>query len=134
MIFPEGMGDYNLLIKFFKFGIVGVSGTAVDFGVTYLLKERGRLNKYFANSCGFMVAVSTNYFFNRIFTFESHGEVTTQYLKFVSIGIIGMAMNNYFIYLFDKKFGFNFYFSKLLATFIVMIWNFGANLLFTFNQ
>lgn len=127
------MNDYSLLIKFFKFGIVGVSGTAVDFGVTYLLKEKALLNKYFANSCGFMVAVTTNYIFNRIFTFESHGDISSQYIKFVGIGLIGMGLNNYIIYLFDKKFGFNFYFSKLLATFIVMVWNFGANYLVTFQ-
>lgn len=127
------MNYYELFIKFFKFGLVGISGTAVDFGVTYLLKEKGKLNKYFANSCGFMVAVSTNYIFNRIFTFASHGDIAAQYFKFVAIGLIGMGLNNYFIYIFDKKFGFNFYFSKLLATLIVMIWNFGANYLFTFQ-
>ena len=36
----------ELFIKFFKFGLVGVSGVVVDFGVTWLLKEQLRLNKY----------------------------------------------------------------------------------------
>jgi putative flippase GtrA len=29
----------NYTDLFFKFGIVGVSGTAVDFGITYSIKE-----------------------------------------------------------------------------------------------
>ena len=127
------MNYTDLFIKFFKFGIVGVSGTAVDFGVTYSLKERAKLNKYLANSIGFTVAVSTNYFLNRIFTFESQGDMTFEYIKFVLIGIIGMGLNNLFIYLFEKRFGLNFYVAKIAATLIVMLWNFGGSLLFAFK-
>jgi putative flippase GtrA len=127
------MNYTDLFIKFFKFGIVGVSGTAIDFGVTYALKEWAKLNKYLANSIGFTVAVSTNYFLNRIFTFESQGDMTFEYIKFVLIGIIGMGLNNLFIYLFEKRFGLNFYVAKIAATLIVMLWNFGGSLLFAFK-
>ncbi len=126
------MINYDLLIKFIKFGIVGVSGTAVDFGVTYSFKEWAKWNKYLANSIGFMVAVTTNYIFNRIFTFQSQGDITTQYLKFVLIGIIGMGLNNLIIYFCEKRFRLNFYIAKVAATLIVMLWNFGGNLFFTF--
>lgn len=126
------MNYTELLFKFFKFGLVGVSGTAVDFGVTYSFKEWVKLNKYLANSIGFMVAVTTNYIFNRIFTFESQGDVMSQYMKFVAVGIIGMAMNNLIIYLCEKHFKLNFYISKIAATLVVMVWNFLGNYLFTF--
>lgn len=128
------MNYSDLFFKFFKFGIVGVSGTAIDFGVTYMLKEWLKTNKFVANSIGFSVAVTTNFIFNRIFTFHSENpDIWGQYFKFCSIGLVGLAMNNAIIYLCEKKFGFNFYFSKLLATLVVMVWNFGANMLFTFK-
>lgn len=127
------MNYSEIFFKFIKFGIVGVSGTAVDFGVTYSLKEWAKLNKYFANSIGFMVAVTTNYIFNRIFTFHSEGDITSQYLKFVIIGLVGMGLNNLLIYVMDKKFGISFYVAKIIATLIVMLWNFGGSYLFAFK-
>ncbi len=127
------MNYTELFFKFFKFGLVGVSGTAVDFGVTYFFKEWVKLNKYIANSIGFTVAVTTNYLLNRIFTFQSQGDMTAEYFKFLLIGIIGMGLNNLFIYLFEKRFGLNFYVAKIAATLIVMVWNFGGSLLFAFK-
>lgn len=127
------MNYSELFFKFLKFGIVGVSGTAVDFGVTYSLKEWAKLNKYVANSIGFMVAVTTNYIFNRIFTFQSEGDITSQYIKFVLIGLIGMGLNNMLIFLLGKRFGMNFYIAKIVATLVVMLWNFGGSYLFAFK-
>ena len=43
-----------MIEQFFKFCVVGGSGVFVDFGVTYLCKEWLKLNKYVANSLGFL--------------------------------------------------------------------------------
>ncbi len=124
----------ELLIKFFKFGIVGVSGVIVDFGVTWLLKERLRLNKYIANSAGFACAVVSNYALNRIWTFHSSDpQVGIQFAKFTMVALIGLGMNNAIIFFLTERRGVKFYTAKLIATGVVMLWNFGANLLFTFK-
>ena len=124
----------ELLIKFFKFGIVGVSGVVVDFGITWLLKEQLRLNKYIANSAGFACAVVSNYFLNRIWTFHSADpHVGVQFAKFTMVALIGLGMNNGIIYLLTERKGVKFYTAKLVATCVVTIWNFGANYLFMFK-
>jgi putative flippase GtrA len=64
--------DKILIAKFIKFCIVGFSGVFVDFGITWLAKERLRANKYLANSIGFICAASSNYLLNRNWTFKSH--------------------------------------------------------------
>ena len=126
------MGE--LFIKFFKFGIVGVSGVIVDFGITWLLKEQLRLNKYIANSAGFACAVVSNYILNRIWTFHSADpNVGVQFAKFSVVALIGLSMNNGIIYLLTERRGVKFYPAKLVATGVVMLWNFGANYLFTFK-
>lgn len=61
----------ELIFKFIKFGVVGFSGVAIDFGFTYLFKEKLKVQKFAANALGFMIAASSNYFFNRIWTFKS---------------------------------------------------------------
>ena len=50
-----------MLWKFLKFCIVGSSGMIIDFGTTWLLKEKVKINKYLANSTGFILAATSNY-------------------------------------------------------------------------
>lgn len=124
----------DLILKIFKFGVVGASGVVVDFGITWLLKEQLRLNKYVANTTGFVCAVLSNYFLNRVWTFESHDpSVAMQFSKFALAALIGLAINNGIIYLFTERYKVKFYAAKLLATGIVTIWNFWANYTFTFH-
>jgi putative flippase GtrA len=126
--------DQTLLWKFIKFGIVGFSGVFVDFGITWLLKEKVRVNQYIANSAGFMCAVVSNYILNRIWTFHSNDPgVAVQFSKFLLASLIGLALNNAIIYALNERLKVNFYVSKLIATGIVMIWNFWANYTFTFK-
>lgn len=124
----------DLLLKLFKFGIVGASGVVVDFGITWILKEQLRLNKYIANTTGFVCAVLSNYFLNRVWTFESHDpSVATQFSKFALVALIGLGINNGIIYLLTERYKVKFYVAKLIATGIVTVWNFWANYTFTFH-
>lgn len=124
----------ELILKFLKFALVGFSGVFVDFGITWVGRERMKLNQYAANSAGFVAAVISNYVLNRIWTFQnSDPAVAVQFGKFALVALVGLGMNNLIIYLLNGKGKLNFYVSKLAATGIVMIWNFGANYLFTFR-
>ncbi len=126
--------DKLLILKLIKFCVVGASGMAVDFGFTFLLKEKLGANKYLSNSIGFTLAATSNYILNRIWTFESHNpEIATEYLSFLIISLIGLGINNLFLYLMHEKLNFNFYLSKLFSIGIVTIWNFGMNYFFTFK-
>ena len=126
--------ENELIWKFLKFGVVGGSGVFVDFGITWLLKEKLRLNAYVSNSMGFICAVISNFVLNRIWTFESHDpDVAVQFGKFGAIAAVGLAMNNGIIYVLTKRFKANFYVAKLIATGVVTLWNFWANITFTFK-
>ena len=119
--------------QFVKFCIVGGSGVFVDFGVTWLLKEVCRINKYVANSAGFVCAATGNYLLNRIWTFESHDpEIAAQYLRFIGISVIGLLINNAVIYLLNDRLRLPFYLSKVLAIGVVTFWNFFMNYFFNF--
>ena len=59
-----------MILKFLKFIIVGFTGMVVDFSITILLKEKLKIHRYIANSAGFVLAASSNYLFNRLWTFE----------------------------------------------------------------
>lgn len=126
----------NIILKFIKFSLVGFLGMVVDFSITWLLKEKCRLNKYLANSVGFVCAATNNYIFNRIWTFESHQKnIPLEFLSFVVVALIGLLLNNLILYLLtEKKIISNFYLAKLIAIAVIVIWNFVANYLFTFRS
>lgn|SRR5574344_766568 len=122
-----------LVLKFLKFGVVGVSGTLIDFGVTYVCKEIFRIHKFLANAIGFILAATSNYILNRIWTWGSTStQVGVEYLKFFAVSLIGLGINTLIIYLLHEHWKRNFYLAKVGATVVVMVWNFLANNFFTF--
>jgi len=123
----------SLVQKFIKFVIVGFSGLFIDFGFTYLFKEKAKLEKYLSNGLGFTIAASSNYVFNRIWTFQSHDpHLMVEYTQFMVVSAIGLALNTLILWLIVSQLKWNFYFSKLIAMTFVTAWNFGANAFFTF--
>lgn len=125
----------TIFLKFLKFGVVGFSGMLIDFGITWILKEKLKVNAYLSNSIGFISAASSNYFWNRVWTFESENkDIPLEYMSFIIISVVGLLINNLVIYLLTNKFKLNFYLAKLLAIGVVTIWNFGMNFLITFSQ
>jgi putative flippase GtrA len=126
--------DEVFIWKFLKFCIVGFSGMIVDFGITWLLKEKVKVNKYIANSTGFILAASSNYLFNRFWTFHSvNPRIVSEYGSFILISSVGLAINNLIIFLLNEKMKLNFYLSKLFAIGVVTIWNFFMNYVITFR-
>ena len=126
---------WTIVMRFIRFGIVGASGMIVDFGVTWLCKEKLRWNKYVSNSLGFILAASNNYFWNRLWTFHSESvEIVREYSTFVLIALVGLGLNNLIIWLLHEKAQLHFYLSKLIAIGCVMVWNFSMNYVFTFRM
>lgn len=121
------------LIKFLKFGVVGFSGLLIDFAITFLLKEKARISPYLANAAGFIVAASSNWYFNRVWSFESrNSQLFDEYLAFLVVSLFGLGINTLVLYFGMKKLKLNFYLSKVLAIAITTIWNFFANYFYTF--
>jgi putative flippase GtrA len=120
--------------RFFKFGLVGLSGMAIDFAVTWFCKEKLRLNKYIANSLGFCCAVTNNFILNRYWTFGSNDHpFAGQFAKFIFVSLAGLLINNLLLYCCSKYIKTNFYLIKLIVTGLVFFWNYFINFLFTFN-
>lgn len=123
----------QMTTKFFKFVVVGFTGMLLDFGLTFLFKEKVKMQKYMANALGFSAAASSNYIFNRVWTFQSvETQIFAEYSQFMMVSIIGLGLNSLILWLMVSKLKWNFYFSKLMAMAIVTAWNFLANLLITF--
>jgi putative flippase GtrA len=123
-----------LITQIAKYALVGSLGLLIDFSITMFMKEKCSINKYLANSTGFIFAVVSNFLLNKYWTFQSDGpNPNRQFMFFFTAAMIGLLINNLVILVCNRKFSFNFYFSKILAVLIVFSWNFLINSLVTFN-
>ena len=121
--------------RFVKFGLVGCTGIAIDFSVTFICKEKLRWNKYLSSSAGFCMAVVNNYLLNRYYTFHNTDiNISTQFLKFLAVSLMGLGFSNLLLYLFQKHTQLNFYLCKAIVIALVFFWNYGANTLLTFSR
>ncbi len=127
--------DQIFLEKVFKFAVVGFSAFVIDFGTTYLLKEKAKANKYLANTIAFILSASYNFTLNRLWTWGSQdNQILMQAFKFGCVMTTGLAIASGLIYVFTDRMKLNFYISKLLAVSVVMVWNFTMNNFVTFNH
>ena len=116
------------------FGVIGVGGMIIDFSVTWLCKEKLKLNKYLSNSLGFCFAVINNFLLNKFFNYGgSVHRFETEFAKFTLIALLGLVINNLLLYALGKYFKTNFYVLKLTAIGIVFFWNYFMNTFFTFD-
>ncbi len=127
--------DQDFIYRILKFGTVGFFCFFIDFGLTYVFKEKLKFNKFTANTIGFLTSAVVNFTLNRMWTFESDShDIEMQFIKFISIASFALILNSVIIYLLNVKIRFNFYISKLMAVFFVMFYNYSMNALFTFTD
>jgi putative flippase GtrA len=77
-----------------KFSVVGATGYVVNLAVyTALLKGAG-LHYALAATCSFVVAVTNNYIWNRLWTFHAQrGHVGRQGLRFLVVALVAYGVN-----------------------------------------
>jgi len=121
-------------LTFLKFFTVGGFGFGIDMLSTWLFKEKLQLQKYTANTIGFIIGIIFRFFANKFWAFENENpEWLKQMLQFGLIALVGLGIVNGVIYLLNEKLKvLDFYKSKIVAMIIFMLWNFTANYLWTF--
>jgi putative flippase GtrA len=130
------------LERFVCFLIVGVSGTLLDFGLLTLLKMGG-FATLVANSLAFSAGLVNNFTWNRLWTYSDSRRKgwAVQLGQFMVVSLVGLTLNNAIVLLFEAPFGallnhpeLGYLPAKLLATGVIVFWNFFLNRYWTFND
>ena len=132
----------DLIVKFFKFGVVGAIGFVIHGGLLFLLRDVAHINSYVANMIGFITAASTNYFLNRWWTFRSQEkQMGVEYMKFILVSVVGLGVNSGTLWLLSLLLPewavegeFRFYILWAVAVGVTTLWNFFGNMIFTFKE
>ena len=146
--------------RFIKFAIVGVIGAIVDFSTLNLLEltllhpsgANEGANVAAATSIAFTLAVISNYFFNRFWTFPDSRSrsVSVQLTQFFVVSLVGLAFRLVFVSLTYASLGelasttlhtagdaesinhLGSNVAQAISIFIVLFWNFFANRYWTY--
>ena len=116
----------KLLYQIFKFTIVGVIATVIDFFFLILFKEVFHINTIIANTLSFTISVIYNYIASIIWVFDinKNKDGKLNFILFILFSVIGLILNNIILYLCIDLLNVYYVFGKVIATLIVMIFNF----------
>jgi len=80
-------------VQLAKFCVVGAIGYGVNLAVYAALIHAG-LHYLLAATCSFLVAVTSNYTWNRIWTFRDHrGGIAAQGMRFFAVSLASLGAN-----------------------------------------
>ena len=125
----------NTLLQLFRYTLVGSFAFLVDFGTLFILTKY--YNVYYLISAGisFTLGLIINYTLCVIwvFTKRSLENRLSEFLIFTFIGLIGLALNELFLWILTDIFLIYYLISKLITAFIVYLWNFSVRKLILFK-
>ena len=120
-------------VQLAKFSTVGATGYVVNLAVYTFLIEAG-LHYNLAALCSFLVAVTNNYTWNRLWTFRGQrGHVGYQGLRFFVVSLIALAANEVLLTAFVAG-GMGKVVAQAIAIVLVTPINFVGNKLWSFRR
>lgn len=113
--------------EMFKFAIAGGLSFLIDFGILVFLVELFSVNELLAAGISFTISVIVNYIICIAWVFDAADKKNIKtIIYFVGSSVIGLGINELIMYLCVYVIGINYMVSKIIATIIVMIWNYLA--------
>ena len=122
----------KLLLQIFKFIIVGGTATIIDWLVYYVLYNFLHVNPLIANILSFTVSVIYNYIASVKWVFDVNKEKSKikMVIEFLVFSVIGLLISELLLWLGINKLNLNAMLVKIVATAIVMVFNFVTRKIF----
>lgn len=116
----------KLFKQIMKFGVVGVIATIIDYGIMVISKEVIGLNVLVSAALGFSISVIFNYLLSVKWVFDVNKEKSTKrnFILFIIFSVIGLLLTEGIMYLGTEWLNIHYIIVKVIATLIVMIFNF----------
>ena len=122
----------KLVQQFMKFGVVGVIAFVIDYGLMVALTELAGVNYLISATISFTVSVVFNYLASMryVFTHKQGLSRRREFVIFVVLSVIGLGVNDLLMWLGSSVLGVNYLIVKIVATAIVMVYNFVTRKIF----
>ena len=119
-----------------KYSIVGGIAFIVDFSVFYTAINFIEINYFVSGIYSFITGVFVNYLLARKFVFYNHNKIkkTTEFVGVYLISAIGLLIHQLTIYSLVEFIDADIYFSKILASIIVLLWNYNMRRMYIYGE
>lgn len=135
MKLPFGTGPARgLTSQFVLFSGVGVIAAVAHYGTLICLVELVALRAVAASALGFTAGALVNYSLNYRITFRSDKAHREAMAKFFTVALVGLGLNTAIMALATEVLALHYLLSQVLATGMVLVWNFTGNRLWTFRE
>ena len=122
-------------LQLIRFCLVGASGYVVNLAVYTLLLKAGDVHYLLAATGSFLVAVTNNYIWNRVWTFRGQrGHVAYQGIRFLVVSTIALAANLVILHVLVDSLEVGKVLAQAIAIVLVTPWNFVGNKLWSFGR
>ncbi len=119
--------------RFVRFATVGAAATGIQYVLLVLLVRFAGMGAPLASSLGFIASAAANYLLNYRYTFRSRHRHGPAVLKFAALASMGLLLNAGLMRLLTES-GWNYLIAQVVATAVVLAWNFLGNSLWTFAR
>jgi putative flippase GtrA len=118
----------KLIQQFMRYFLVAGIGYVVDFSTLIILHEVFSVHYLLSSIIGFLLGLTVLYIMSSLFVFKDPKikNKTVEIGIFILIGVIGLGILSLSMWILTGLLGFNYLFSKIIATIGVYIWNFFA--------
>jgi putative flippase GtrA len=122
----------QLVVQFCKFGLVGTVCFCIDYSLMVVLTEFTGLGYFWSSAVSFVVSVVVNYILSMRYVFAGKEELgrVQEMVIFVTLSLIGLALNQMFMWIAVDFFGLFYAIAKIFSTMLVTIYNFISRKLF----
>ena len=124
---------YQRYRNFILYGIIGGISAGLDFFI-YTLLCKGDLNYQVANVVSIHCGIFCSFLLNRYYNFKVKDKTFLRFLSFYVIGLTGLALSAFLLYLMVDINAWNEIYAKLITIIAVAIVQFLLNKFITFKK
>ncbi len=126
----------NTILQLLRYVFVGGVSFVFDFGVLYVLTQYFNVYYLISAAISFTIGLVINYLLSIMWVFNSRsfGNRILEFFTFALIGIIGLILNELFLWALTDLLFIYYLYSKMISTFILLFWNFFARKIILFNK
>ncbi len=125
----------NVMVQFLRYVVVGGIAFLFDFFFLYIFTSKMHIHYLISAAIAFLIGLTVNYLLSIFWVFDKRtmDNRVTEFFIFTVIGLVGLGLNEGFMWFFTGFIGLYFMYSKLISTFFVLLWNFTARKLILFR-
>ena len=119
----------NGFLQFFRYLFVGGIATVVDWGILFLLTDIAKIHHLVSAIISFIAGLAANFILSKALVFKQNEAKVKPLWEFVSyavIGVVGLGITELIMFVITDCFNQYYMLSKVIATVIVLAWNYLA--------